>query len=88
MDSMFSNKKIVKVNAKDITWHIIYPYNRDLPSKVLDYEVEVDEDVDPSEKWCTDGFSGFEVLCEALYNQLSKEYSYDVICIDEVEVIE
>lgn len=87
MDRTFSNKKIVKVNAKDITWQYTY-YDLNLPSNVQDFEVEVDEDVDPSQKWCTVGLSGFEVLCEALYNQLSKEYSFEVIYIGDVEVID
>ena len=87
MDSTFSAKKFVKVNARNITWQYTY-YDLNLPSNVLAFEVEVDEDVDPSEKWRTEGLSGFEILCEALYDQLSKEYRFEVICIDDVEVIE
>jgi hypothetical protein len=87
MDRTFSNKKIVKVNAKDIRWQFTY-YDLNLPSNVQDFEVEVDEDVDPSQKWCTVGLSGFEVLCEDLYDQLSKEYGFEVIYIGDVEVID
>jgi hypothetical protein len=88
MHSEFPFKKFVKVNARNITWHCIYPYDTYLPLNVLEYDVAIDEDVDPSEKWCTDGISGYEVLCKALYNQLSDEYRFDVIYIDDVEVID
>ena len=92
MNSMFSNKKFVKVNANDIIWNDSYlEYGEDygLPSIVQNYEVELDEDVDPSERWCEDGHkSGYEVLCEVLINQLSDEYGVGIIYIEDVEVIE
>jgi hypothetical protein len=87
MHNEFPYKKFVKVNARNITWQYTY-YDLNLPKDVMEFEVAVDEDVDPSEKWCTVGLSGFEILCEALYDQLSKEYNFEVICIDDVEVIE
>ena len=87
MNSTFSTKKFVKVNAHNITWQYTY-YDLNLPSNVLAFEVEVNEDVDPSERWRGVGLSGFEILCEALYDQLSKEYGFEVILIGDVEVIE
>ena len=90
MNSMFSAKKFVNVNANDITWDASgHELELNLPSNVQDYEVKVDVDVDPSERWCEDGRqSGYEILCDELTRQLSDEYGQPIIDIADVEVID
>lgn len=90
---IFPIKKFVKVNVSDIIWDCDEDYEETcldwgLPPNVQDYEVEVDEDVDPFEQWREDGGqTGYEALCEALTDQLSDEYGFCIISIDNVEVI-
>lgn len=85
---IFPIKKFVKVNAKDIIWDIDDYEDADLPNNVYDIDVEVDEDVDPFEQWREDGEqTGYEVLCEALTDQLSDEYGFCIIGIEDVEIV-
>ena len=90
---IFPIKKFVKVNASDIIWDCDEDYEETcldcgLPSNIQEYEVEVDEDVDPFEQWREDGGqTGYEVLCEALIDQLSDEYGFCIVSIEDVEVI-
>lgn len=86
---VFPIKKFVKVNASDIIWDCDEDYfDLGLPPNVQDYEVEVDEDVDPFEQWREDGGqTGFDILCEALTDQLSDEYGFCIMSIENVEVI-
>ena len=87
MSNIFSNKKFVKVNIGNIIWED--SHDQDLPSNIQEYEVEIDEDIDPSEKWCEDGYqTGYDTLCETLTHQLSYEYGFYIIDIENVEVID
>jgi hypothetical protein len=89
MHNGFPYKKFVKVKVGNIIWEDTIDLDWGLPENLQEYEVVVDEDVDPTERWCEDGSqSGYEALCEALTNQLSDEYDFRIIYIDDVEVID
>lgn len=85
---IFPIKKFVKVNAKNIIWDLDDYEDADLPNNVYDIDVEIDEDIDPLEQWREDGGqTGYEVLCEALVDQLSDEYGFCIIGIEDVEIV-
>lgn len=80
-------KKWVCVNAKNIIWDLD-GYDADLPDNIYDIEVEIDFDVDPYERWCEGGGeTGFDILYGTLVDQLSDEYGFCVISVENVEII-
>jgi hypothetical protein len=83
--------KTVFVNVKGIDWDLEDEdgvVDVSLPINVDELLVEIDEDIDPYEKYTEDGsMCGFEVLCEAVVEELSTQYGFCLYGIDEVVVL-
>lgn len=92
-DVHFPEMQYVNVKVNGIEWDTTNDDGEpisvpDLPVDIDSYEVELDKDVDVYEKWREDGgFTGFDILCEMLTDQLSCEYGFCINGIDEIEVL-
>ena len=86
---LFPDFQYIKVNVSGIKWDLDdIDEECDLPESVEDFEVEIDSDVDPYEMWREDGGkTGYNIMTEALVEQLSNDYGFCIEDIDNVEII-
>lgn len=83
--------KTIFVKVSGIDWDLSDEeeiVDAELPTDIDELLVEVDESVDPYEKYTTGGFmSGFEVLAEAVVEELSTIYGFCLNGIDDIEIL-
>lgn len=86
---LFPDFRYIKVNVSGIKWDLDdVDEECDLPESIDDFEVEIDFNVDPYETWREDGGeTGYDIMTEALVEQLSNEYGFCIEGIDNVKIL-
>lgn len=83
--------KTVFIKVSGIDWDLSDDeeiIDAELPTDIDELLIEVDESVDPYEKYTSEGFmSGFEVLAEEVVEELSTIYGFCLNGIDDIEIL-